>query len=114
MIASMIISQHFMPKAVDAQAKQQQKFMKFMPLVFGFIFYTFPSGLVLYWLTSNLLQIGEQYIIRRELAAEEEAPAQRAAAGKAKSSSKKSGKKKVHAKSSAKRKNDLFSKLFSR
>jgi YidC/Oxa1 family membrane protein insertase len=114
MIASMIVSQHFMPKAVDPQAKQQQKFMKFMPLIFGFIFYTFPSGLVLYWLTSNLLQIGEQYIIRRELAAEEEDQTGGPAAQKTKSSSKKSGKKKAQTKSGAKRKNDLFSKLFSR
>ena len=67
MIVSMVLSQHFMPKSTDPKAKQQQTMMKLMPIFFGFIFYTFPSGLVLYWLVSNILQIAEQRIIRREL-----------------------------------------------
>jgi len=74
MIASMIISQHFMPKSSDPKAQQQQKMMKLMPIFFGFIFYTFPSGLVLYWLVSNILQIVEQRIIRRELDAADQDP----------------------------------------
>jgi len=39
----------------------QQKMMMFMPLVFGFMFYNFPSGLVLYYLTSNLVSMGQQW-----------------------------------------------------
>ena len=35
--------------------------MKFMPLIFGFMFYQFPSGLVLYYLTSNLVNMGQQW-----------------------------------------------------
>jgi YidC/Oxa1 family membrane protein insertase len=43
----------------------QQRMMQFMPLVFGFFFYGTPSGLVLYWLTSNLVGIAQQWFINR-------------------------------------------------
>ena len=39
----------------------QQKMMMFMPLIFGFMFYNLSSGLVLYYLTSNLVGIGQQW-----------------------------------------------------
>jgi len=113
MIVSMVLSQHFTPKPVDPQAQQQQKFMKLMPVVFGFIFYTFPSGLVLYWLCSNVLQIAEQQIIRRELAAGEEAGETRARGEKI-PEKKHKRKKTAPSKSAAKKKNDFFSRLFSR
>ena len=38
----------------------QAKMMMFMPVIFTFIFLSFPSGLVLYWLVSNLLGIAQQ------------------------------------------------------
>lgn len=45
---------------------QQQKLMLFMPLIFTVLFLTFPSGLVLYWLTSNVLGIVHQlWFLRR-------------------------------------------------
>ena len=44
----------------------QQKMMMFMPLFFTFFFFSFPSGLVLYWLANNVLGIGQQYLINRE------------------------------------------------
>jgi YidC/Oxa1 family membrane protein insertase len=37
----------------------------FMPLIFTFSFLWAPSGLVLYWLSSNLLAIGQQYLTNR-------------------------------------------------
>jgi len=43
----------------------QQKMMLFMPLVFGYIFWFLSSGLVLYYLTSNLVGIAQQLIINR-------------------------------------------------
>jgi YidC/Oxa1 family membrane protein insertase len=36
-----------------------------MPLLFGFMFYNFPSGLVLYYLTSNLVSMGQQWFFNR-------------------------------------------------
>ena len=59
MIASQFWMQKMTPQAnVDPN---QQRMMMFMPLIFGFMFYQFPSGLVLYYLTSNLVNIGQQW-----------------------------------------------------
>ena len=51
----------------------QQKMMMFMPLIFGFMFYNFPSGLVLYYLTSNLVNIGQQLFFNNTAAADDAA-----------------------------------------
>ncbi len=51
--------------AESAQAKQQQQMMVLMPVIFLFIMYSFPSGLVLYWLTNTLLTMFEQRAIMR-------------------------------------------------
>ena len=45
----------------------QAKMMWFMPLAFGIMFFFFPAGLVLYWLTNNLLSIAQQWMINRQL-----------------------------------------------
>ena len=47
--------------------------MMFMPLIFGFMFYNFPSGLVLYYLTSNLVNIGQQWFFNHTETAQEAA-----------------------------------------
>ena len=39
--------------------------MMFMPLIFGFMFYNLPSGLVLYYLTSNLVGMGQQWFFNK-------------------------------------------------
>ena len=51
----------------------QQRMMMFMPLIFGFMFYNFPSGLVLYYLTSNLVSMGQQWFFNRTGTAEDAA-----------------------------------------
>jgi YidC/Oxa1 family membrane protein insertase len=51
----------------------QQKMMMFMPLIFGFMFYNFASGLVLYYLTSNLVGMGQQLFFNHTQAAIEAA-----------------------------------------
>ena len=43
----------------------QQKMMMFMPIIFMFMFIWAPSGLVLYWTTSNLWAIGQQALTNR-------------------------------------------------
>jgi YidC/Oxa1 family membrane protein insertase len=45
----------------------QQRMMMFMPLMFMVFFLWAPSGLVLYWLCSNLWTIGQQYFTNRLL-----------------------------------------------
>ena len=52
--------------AAPGQSQATMKFMMYgMPLMFFFIFYNAPSGLLLYWLTSNVLQIFQQLIINK-------------------------------------------------
>ncbi|MBV2163284.1 MAG: membrane protein insertase YidC [Comamonas sp.] len=41
----------------------QAKMMWIMPLMFSFMFFMFPAGLVLYWLTNNILSIAQQWVI---------------------------------------------------
>ena len=45
----------------------QAKLMWIMPLAFSFMFFFFPAGLVLYWLTNNILSIAQQWFINRKL-----------------------------------------------
>jgi YidC/Oxa1 family membrane protein insertase len=65
----MIVSQFVMQKMTPnpGMDPSQAKMMMFMPLMFGFLFYNFSSGLVLYWLTSNLVQIAQQWIMNRTM-----------------------------------------------
>jgi YidC/Oxa1 family membrane protein insertase len=45
----------------------QAKMMWIMPLVFSVMFFFFPAGLVLYWLTNNILSITQQWLINKQL-----------------------------------------------
>ena len=65
MVVSQFISQQITPTpGVDPA---QAKMMKFMPLMMGFFFYNISSGLVLYWMTSNLVGILQQWIVNRTM-----------------------------------------------
>ncbi len=64
-LAMQLLHMHMMPKSSDPQQKQQQKMMKYMPIVFVFIFYSMPSGLVLYFVTQSLLTVIEHFFIKR-------------------------------------------------
>ena len=58
----MFIQQKMTPTAGDPT---QAKMMLFMPVVFTFMFLSFPAGLVFYWLVSNLLSITQQYYVNK-------------------------------------------------
>ena len=45
----------------------QAKMMWFMPLAFSVMFFFFPAGLVLYWLSNNILSIAQQWMINKQL-----------------------------------------------
>ena len=45
----------------------QAKMMWFMPLIFSVMFFFFPAGLVLYWITNNVLSIAQQWIINTRM-----------------------------------------------
>jgi len=61
--ATMFIQQKMTTVTADPT---QMKMMSFMPIFFTFIFLNFPSGLVLYWLITNVLSIGHQYYINKK------------------------------------------------
>ena len=64
MAASMFLQTKLNPTPPDPV---QAKVMMFMPLVFSFMFFFFPSGLVLYWVTNNILSIAQQWVITRNI-----------------------------------------------
>jgi YidC/Oxa1 family membrane protein insertase len=45
----------------------QAKLMWFMPLAFSVMFFFFPAGLVLYWITNNILSIAQQWVINTRM-----------------------------------------------
>jgi len=56
-------------------SEQTQKMMTIMmPLMIGFMSFSLPSGLTLYWLASTLLGIGQQYLINKKMPAIDEMP----------------------------------------
>jgi YidC/Oxa1 family membrane protein insertase len=62
--ASMLIQQKLNPAPLDPM---QAKIMMILPVVFTVFFAFFPSGLVLYWVTNNVLSIAQQWMIMRKM-----------------------------------------------
>jgi len=62
--ATMFIQQKIQPTPMDPR---QAKIMMFLPFVFTILFLNFSSGLVLYWMTNNILTITQQYVTVRFL-----------------------------------------------
>lgn len=69
MVVGMFFQQKFTQIKMEGQdpaMESQQKIMAtMMPVVFGFIFYTMPSGLVLYWLTNTVLMTSYQLYLKK-------------------------------------------------
>ncbi|EOX3120818.1 membrane protein insertase YidC [Vibrio cholerae] len=63
--ASMFVIQKMSPTTITDP--MQQKIMTFMPVMFTFFFLWFPSGLVLYWLVSNIVTLIQQTLIYKVL-----------------------------------------------
>ncbi|TYB09846.1 membrane protein insertase YidC [Vibrio cholerae] len=63
--ASMFVIQKMRPTTITDP--MQQKIMTFMPVMFTFFFLWFPSGLVLYWLVSNIVTLIQQTLIYKAL-----------------------------------------------
>ena len=71
MVVAMVLQQKMstttMGSAVTSEQSEQQKIMLIvMPIMFGFIFYNMPSGLVLYWVTNTVLTVIEQRAILKK------------------------------------------------
>ena len=59
-ILTMMASQEI---TIRNTATQQKQLMRFLPLVFGFFLARFPSGLFVYWITSNCITFAQNYVI---------------------------------------------------
>ena len=64
MMLSSLLQVWLQPTPADPM---QAKMMWMMPVIFGVMFFFFPAGLVLYWLTNNVLSIAQQWWINRSL-----------------------------------------------
>jgi YidC/Oxa1 family membrane protein insertase len=64
MLGTSLLQVWFQPTPADPA---QAKMMWIMPLMFSVMFFIFPAGLVLYWLTNNILSIAQQWFINRQL-----------------------------------------------
>lgn len=70
----MLLQNHIAPATAMGGAggdPRQQQMLKYMPVIFLFIFWGFPAGLNLYWTVYTILGIGEQFIIKRRMFPEE-------------------------------------------
>jgi YidC/Oxa1 family membrane protein insertase len=63
MIGTTYYQQRQMQRASPVVNPQQQMLTRIMPLFFGFIGFNFPAGLVIYWTTTNLVQIVQQHFM---------------------------------------------------
>jgi len=61
-IATMMVAQEI---AMKNTAPEQKRIMRFLPLVFGIVLIRFPAGLFVYWVTSNLISIVQNFFIYR-------------------------------------------------
>ena len=68
MMITMFVQTKLNPKPADPM---QAKMMLWMPLVFGFTFFFFPSGLVLYWVVSNIFSIVQQHYMNKKFGIKE-------------------------------------------
>lgn len=65
MTITWFVQTKMMPKSDDPQMQLNQKMMQFMPILIGFIMYSAPSGLALYWFFSTFLGVLEQMYIKK-------------------------------------------------
>ncbi len=61
--ATMVLQQRMNPQPADPA---QAKLMMIMPIMFTYLFASFPAGLVIYWAWSNILTIAQQYFITKQ------------------------------------------------
>lgn len=63
-VGSQLLSSKLMQNPAAGASSGQMKFMQYgMPIMFFFILYNMPSGLLVYWIFSNVLTVGQQYFI---------------------------------------------------
>jgi YidC/Oxa1 family membrane protein insertase len=81
MIGTTFYQQRQMARASPGGNPQQQMLTRIMPLLFGVWGFLFPAGLVVYWITTNVVQIGQQQFLLRQRRSQELALGDGKAAG---------------------------------
>lgn len=64
LVILMVATMFFSMKMTTTDSKQS-KITYLMPLVFGFISFQFPSGILVYWVTTNIWSIGQQWFVNK-------------------------------------------------
>ncbi len=77
MVGAWMLNQQLTPTPADPKAQQQQKIMKWLPVLFAFMFYNFASGLLLYITCSSAVGAVEHWLIRKKAAGIELTPVDR-------------------------------------
>lgn len=62
-IFQLLVQLMAMPRVQDPQQKTMSQTMLVLPIVFGYIGFTFPSGAVLYWVVGSIFSVIQQYLI---------------------------------------------------
>ena len=62
-LTTFVQSKQSMP---DTSSPQNKVMLYFMPLFIGYISFTFPAGLVLYWVVMNIMQIAQQALMSKQ------------------------------------------------
>ncbi len=55
----------FLSTKMTTTDPKQAKMMYILPVVFGFISWNFPSGILIYWVTTNIWSIGQQWVVNK-------------------------------------------------
>jgi len=83
MVGTYLLQQKLQPTPADPKAAEQQKMMKMIVPFFGFILYTVPSGLMLYFITSSLWSMTEMKTVKKWIEKAEGGAVQQPASAKA-------------------------------
>ncbi len=65
LVLAMVVAQFASQKVTMPSTQQNKALMYMMPLVFGFFFYSFPAGLVLYWTCFSLFSLIDYFAFKR-------------------------------------------------
>ena len=61
----LMVATMFLSTKLSTTDPKQSKFMYILPVVFGFISWQFPAGILVYWVTTNIWSIGQQWIVNK-------------------------------------------------
>lgn len=61
----LMVATMFLSTKMTTTDPKQSKIMYLMPVVFGFISWQFPAGILVYWVTTNVWSIGQQWVVNK-------------------------------------------------